>query len=191
MKLITTLPASCLKAALNCAAIKDIRYYLNGLYIEVMSSETRIVSTDGNCAAVFRIDIKNDYAFKVIIPSESVKLALSLKSTSLVLENDGTKWTLNSIPFIPIDGKFPDYRRIIPIAFTNEAANFNPEILMKFVKIAKDLKLKNSLPIVRHNGEAAAQVQFYGIDYFVGVIMPVRLFTERFPDHGISKWGYK
>jgi len=183
--------SSYLKAALNCSAIKDIRYYLNGLCVEVMPTETRIVSTDGNCAAIFKSEVAHEFVFTVIVPNDAVKLALQLKLQVSTLKCDNGKWTLNGIPFTPIDNKFPDYRRIVPVTFSNVAANFNPEILMKFAKISKDLGLKDKNPIVRHNGNDAAQVQFYGIDYFVGVIMPLRTFTEKFPDLGISKWGNK
>lgn len=181
-----------LKAAYQFTAEADVRYYLNGVFAEVRASETRLVATDGNMAGVLR-DVcvlgDQDVLPDVIIPNETVKLAITNKSPCITLAFDDGKWSLAGISFTPVAGVFPAYRRIIPRRCSGEAAQFNVEFLGRFLKAAKALGVK-SQPIIRHNGEGGAQVQFYGRDdEFVGVIMPLRAFTEKHPDTGLVQWG--
>jgi DNA polymerase-3 subunit beta len=48
-----------LRAALHTSSVRDIRYYLNGVCVEVMQGQTRIISTDGTVLSVFRTMIEN------------------------------------------------------------------------------------------------------------------------------------
>ena len=43
-----------LKAAAMIAARRDIRYYLNGVLVEVFEKEARLVATDGHRMVIFR-----------------------------------------------------------------------------------------------------------------------------------------
>lgn len=191
-----SIQANHLRAAACCAAMQDIRYYLNGALVEVRATETRIVATDGNMAAVLRDEVlvgRQEPMPDVIIPNATIKLALGLKSKvlSLVFDAEGKKWSLGGIPFTPCDGLFPAYRRIVPCTHTGEAAQFNPEFIAAFAKIGKALGTRNN-PIIRHNGSGAAQVSFYGFENeFVGVLMPLRAFTEKHPDPGLIQWGHE
>lgn len=183
-----------LKAAACCAAQQDIRYYLNGVLIEVRATETRIVATDSNMAAVLRDTVlagEQPVFPDVIVPNEVVKQVLASKSPtlSLIFDEKAKVWSLGGMTFKPIDQAYPDYRRIIPREHSGEAAQFNVDFLGAFKKIGKALGVK-SQPIIRHNGNGAAQVQFYGRDdEFVGVIMPLRAFTGERPDTGLVQWG--
>lgn len=191
-----TLNAKHLKAAAIFAAGHDVRYYLRGVLAEVRPSETRLVATDGICAAVLRDTVlvgEQPNMPDVIIPSETVKLALLTKSQVLALAlSDEGKWSLAGISFVPVDGKFPDYRRIIPSQASGEAGYFDTEILGRFLKAAKALGTRRQ-PILRQNGTGGgAQVQIPGhFDEFVGVIMPMRMFDEKNPDPGVSTWGHE
>ena len=185
-----------LKAAAIFTAAHDVRYYLRGVLAEVRPTETRLVATDGSCAAVLRDIVlvgEQPNMPDVIIPNETVKLALLTKSQVLspALSDDG-KWSLAGISFIPVDGKFPDYRRIIPSQASGEAGYFDTEILGRFLKAAKALGTRQQ-PILRQNGPGdGAQVQIPGhLDEFVGVIMPMRMFGEKHPDPGIATWGHE
>lgn len=181
-----------LKAAYQFAAVSDVRYYLNGVLAEVRASETRLVATNGHIAGVLRDLVlvgEQDAMPDVIIPSDTVKLAITNKSKTIELVFEDGKWSLAGISFTPIAGKFPDYRRIIPKTHSGEAAQLNVDLLGCFVKAGKALGVK-SQPIIRHNGSGGAQVQFYGRDEeFVGVIMPFNAFTEKNPDTGLVQWG--
>ena len=158
-----TFPAAHLKAASFFAATQDIRYYLNGVLAEVRSTETRLVATNGHCAAVLRNHAAQDEMPDVIIPPLAIELALRLKSPVLELEFDGADWTLGGIPFKPVEGRYPDYRWIIPNGHSGKAAQFDTELVGRFRKAARALGQKSN-PIIRHNGDGGAQVQIYGLD---------------------------
>lgn len=105
-----------LKAASIFTASADVRYYLRGVLAEVRPTETRLAATDGTCAAVLRGTVlvgEQPNMPDVIIPNETVKLALLTKSQvlSLALSDEG-KWSLAGISFTPVDGKFPGRRKI-------------------------------------------------------------------------------
>jgi DNA polymerase-3 subunit beta len=178
-----------LRAAACCAAAADVRYYLNGVYIEVRATETRCVATTGEIAAVLRQRVHQDAMPEVIVPNEAVKLALTRKTEVLTLTFEDGKWSLGGIFFTPVDGKFPPYRRIIPVQASGLAGHYDVQLLAAFAKLAKALGAKGT-PVIRQNGEGAAQVQLVGFtEEFVGVIMPLRLFNEKRPDPGMSAWG--
>lgn len=186
----TEFPRTHLAAASHFMADRDIRYYLVGVFVEVLSAETRLVATDGSIVGAVRHKVQNETPFDVIVPASVVKMAIMLKSHDfLTLERDdaGT-WRLAGIPFVPVDGRFPDYRRVIPSGWSGAAAHLDPTLLGQFVKAGKALKRKD-VPIVRQSGTAGALVHFYAFDDFVGVIMPMRMFTEKLPDLGAPTWG--
>ena len=177
-----------LAAAAVFAAESDVRYYLNYVLVEVASTEIRIVATNGATAGVCRSLSEQERMPDVAIPVASVKLALANKSEVLALEEKSGEWYIGGVRFAPLDRQYPDYRRIIPKGYSNEPAQYDVTLLQQFLKAGKALGVK-SQPILRHNGDSGAQVQFYGRDDFVGVIMPLRVFTEKHPDNGLIQWG--
>lgn len=184
-----SIPRKHLSAAAVFAGAQGIRYYLNGVFVEVHQAEVRCVATDGSMAGVCRSLTEQEEMPDVIVPNETIKVVLAAnKSEVLALEFEGGKWSIGGIPFKPVDGTYPDYRRIIPREHSGKAAQFNPAFIAAFAKAGKALGFK-SAPIIRHNGEGGAQVQFYGCDDFVGVIMPLRAFNEKYPDTGLIQWG--
>lgn len=140
-------------------------------------------------AGTLRYVRQNETTADVIVPAEVVAIAVKMPADFVVLECEAGRWSLAGIPFVPVDGKFPDYRRVIPTAWSGAAGNYDPALVQKFVKAGKALKLKGA-PLVRQNGEhGAALVHFYASDNFVGVLMPLRMFTEKTPDLGAPTWG--
>jgi DNA polymerase-3 subunit beta len=94
-----------LKAALLAAGKKDIRYYLNGVHVNAK----HIVATDG-----YRMNIiahGGEWPHEpVTIPREAVEMAVKLKLKTV----DVTPEAIGPIAFKPLDGKFPDYLRVMP-----------------------------------------------------------------------------
>ena len=117
-----------LQAALTCAASKDTRYYLIGVNLEFIPNDDggilTFVGTDGHmmfagtAPAVFD-DGEQTAPFNIIIPSDAIKSACknsgSLPCVTLAAMDDG-RYILGDTVFTAIDGKYPDYRRIIPSA---------------------------------------------------------------------------
>lgn len=184
------IPRRMLAAVAPIAATQDIRYYLQGVFLEPTSGPTRLVATNGHILAVARFVGAEAGVPPMIIPNAAVAHAIKSKADVVRLAHiSGNKWELAGYAFEPIEGVYPDYRRTIPRGTTGEAGGFSAELLGAFVKSGKALKHKGA-PILRQNGpKDAAIVHFYNEDDFIGVIMPMRHFTEKFPDVGMPTWG--
>jgi hypothetical protein len=176
-----SIPATALRAALTCASKGDVRFYLNGIYIE--PNVGRIAATTGHvmfCGQIDRADFPS-----VIIPREVIEAAFKalgkkgIQRTNIeVIQEDGQfrMVTLDgTFPFTPIDGRFPDYDRIVPGKPSGKAAQFDPNLLMQvgeamqwysgqFARLSFHLS---------QNGEAAALYSEAGIKAFC-VVMPMR-----------------
>ncbi|MCC9000589.1 MAG: DNA polymerase III subunit beta [Candidatus Contendobacter sp.] len=104
-------------------AQQDVRYYLNGLLLEVGPGLLRVVATDGHRLAFQELPAEVDVAEtrQVIVPRKGV-----LELMRLLADNDAEvalKLGANHIRLVLgdirmtsklIDGKFPDYQRVIP-----------------------------------------------------------------------------
>ncbi|WP_179215185.1 DNA polymerase III subunit beta family protein [Achromobacter xylosoxidans] len=179
-----------LKAACRIMAKNDIRYYLNGVYVEASPTETILAATDGHRLLVLRKEAPNDVpqAVTLIIPGEVAQRIVdgSLKAVrhiSLTQVDEGKwlvpllKWDIE-VAFRSVEGIFPNWRAIVPKATSGEAANIKPQYLTDFEKAAHDmygsLKHHTSSIEVRHNGRSGALVfpsSSSGQD-FIGVVMP-------------------
>ena len=104
-------------------AQQDVRYYLNGLMLEVSANYLRAVATDGHRLAYCEKETNADIADikQVILPRKGVlelvrllgdtenTVKVTLGSNHLQVEFDGLRLTSKLI-----DGRFPDYNRVMP-----------------------------------------------------------------------------
>jgi DNA polymerase-3 subunit beta len=167
------LPMNSLKAMSVLASKQDVRYYLNGVLVESNKSYTRMVATDGHLLGIYQISetAHNDEEFSIIVPNEVI--AKLDKKDNFLSTNEHGNWSIDGIAFTPVDGKFPDYMRVMPSnPATGESAQFNPELITRFVKCSKLLN-GSKTPVIAHNGGSSALVDL-GLDRFVGVVMPMR-----------------
>jgi len=103
-------------------AQQDVRYYLNGLLLEIGGGCVRAVATDGHRLALCEIEAGNqsDASQQVIIPRKGVlELQKLLGDDDDVILSIGTNHVRASVGQIRftsklIDGRFPDYDRVIP-----------------------------------------------------------------------------
>ena len=144
-----------LKAAARFMAVQDIRYYLNGVLIESNEMQSRIVATDGHTLFASRDDAKGDNvgSFTGIMPADTVKAILAWKApyksandAPVVLTTSDdlagehrAEWCGNVCIFRLIDGKFPDYMRVVPATLDAGISFFQPEYLLRCTKAAQDL----------------------------------------------------
>jgi DNA polymerase-3 subunit beta len=113
-------------------AQQDVRYYLNGLLLETSKRRVRAVATDGHRLALCDLPIENQdvTAGQVIIPRKGVlelhRLLGSGAEVELAIGSNHIRATLDGIRFTSklIDGRFPDYERVIPSA---QAATLNAD----------------------------------------------------------------
>jgi len=196
--------------ALACfMAEADIRYYLNGLKVEASPQGTFLVATDGHRLGVFRDDsAKAPEACDFIIPAQLVKTVKTVKAgkagnypdilvtfdTASQLVTVGTAGIDTQATAKAIEGRYPDWRRVIPDASkaSGEGAHFQPEYVADVGKAYKlaahgvkaDAKDKanpahkiNGTYTARwfHDGNKGTLVTFDGIPSFLGVVMPLRM----------------
>lgn len=103
-------------------AQQDIRYYLNGLLVLVEGGTLRMVATDGHRLAYAEAAIEGDFPrADVILPRKTVlELARQLGDTEepmeVIIAGNQIVFRFGPIELISklIDGKFPDYERVIP-----------------------------------------------------------------------------
>ncbi len=118
-------------------AQQDVRYYLNGLLIEISPQLLRAVATDGHRLAYCEKQTTADIADvkQVILPRKGVlELARLLNdvddTVKVVLSSNHLQIKFEKIHFTSklIDGRFPDYNRVIPDA-TNCVLTADRELL--------------------------------------------------------------
>src|SRR6202044_467605 len=105
-------------------AQQDVRYYLNGMLLEIDGTLLRAVATDGHRLALCETTLaaKAKTTQQVIVPRKGV---LELQR---ILNDDGTaevaigtnhvRAQIGDVRFTSklIDGRFPEYSRVIPAA---------------------------------------------------------------------------
>ena len=118
-------------------AQQDVRYYLNGMLFELNKEGIRLVATDGHRLALSEyneINIINiDKQF--IVPRKGVLelarlLNVSEKNISVTISQNHIRIETSDLTFTSklIDGKYPDYNRVIPID-GNKIMTVNRELL--------------------------------------------------------------
>jgi len=104
-------------------AQQDVRYYLNGLMLEISTGVLRAVATDGHRLAYCEKQTDCELADikQVILPRKGVLELLRLLETSedkvkISIASNHLQVVFNDIRFTSklIDGRFPDYNRVIP-----------------------------------------------------------------------------
>ncbi len=110
-------------------AQQDIRYYLNGLLMVVDAGELRVVATDGHRLAVATKEVtaRDVGRQEVILPRKTIieltkllgdtadPVTIELSATQARFRFDGVLLASKLV-----DGKFPDYQRVIPSAHTKQ-----------------------------------------------------------------------
>ncbi len=109
-------------------AQQDVRYYLNGMLLEAGGQYLRAVATDGHRLALCQAELDGSSLTdqQVIVPRKGVlelqrlmdgegDLDIELGSNHVRIQLDGIRFTSKLI-----DGRFPEYDRVIPKESSNE-----------------------------------------------------------------------
>lgn len=184
-----------LKAVSRFQAVKDVRFYLNGILIEASALQTRMIATNGHALAVHRMDAKDENevieTVSFIVPTDAVKIMLSWKPAkyqtdmiTLTVPDDYTieseiraEFGANITVFKAIDGKFPDYRCVIrDHDASDEVAQYNPEYLARCFDAVRDIRGKLAhWPGVSHDGNGSGMVNAGDL---IMVVIPIRTKPE-------------
>jgi DNA polymerase-3 subunit beta len=104
-------------------AQQDVRYYLNGMLLEVQTGILRAVATDGHRLAMCSMaaEIEQTERHQVIVPRKGIlELARLLTEqdadVGIILGQHHIRATTGEFTFTSklVDGKFPDYERVLP-----------------------------------------------------------------------------
>lgn len=105
-------------------AQQDVRYYLNGMLFEVAAGHLRVVATDGHRLAMETVGMENPITEdqQLILPRKGI-----MELTRLLTDEDDGEISLTfgqnhiraGVPAFTftsklVDGKFPDYNRVLP-----------------------------------------------------------------------------
>ena len=108
-------------------AQQDVRYYLNGMLLETDGKHLRAVATDGHRLALCEAEVSGSLdEQQVIVPRKGVlelqRLMSGEGSLNLELGPNHIRVQLDGIRFTSklIDGRFPEYDRVIPKESSNE-----------------------------------------------------------------------
>jgi len=117
-------------------AQQDVRYYLNGLLFELHEQQLRLVATDGHRLALAESTLKDAIKtpLQVILPRKGVlelqrilgsegEVELAIGANHMRVSVDGVRFTSKLI-----DGRFPDYGRVIP-ADPTRVVESNPSVV--------------------------------------------------------------
>lgn len=183
-----TISHDTIKALLLIAPKSDIRYYLNGVCADVRDGQVTLVATDGHrmlAVPVAADNVENASDGQYIIPrdvldavkpvkisrGDTLPIAIEIVDARITITGATTATSLTR------DGRFPDWRRVMPASASNEPAQFNSEYIAAFGKIGElfGAKTKTGVTaVIHHNGLGAALVTF-PISDALGVIMPYRV----------------
>jgi DNA polymerase-3 subunit beta len=127
----TRIPQTALKMLFEqtCFAManQDVRYYLNGLLLEFNNNLLRAVGTDGHRLALCHIDTDMglDQNLQIIVPRKAVmelqKLLSHEGDVGILVSSNHIRMELPNTSFTSklIDGRFPEYDRVLPKHATN------------------------------------------------------------------------
>jgi len=105
-----------------CMAQQDVRYYLNGVLLEVSAGKLRAVATDGHRMAVGEVAVASAKTEKqVIVPRKAVQeisrfLTSGDEPVTLHIGQNHIGVHSGELTFVSklIDGRYPDYHKVIP-----------------------------------------------------------------------------
>jgi DNA polymerase-3 subunit beta len=107
-----------LKKITPAADTNNPKFELNGALIDVKSNQINFVSTDTRRLALVHIDSQNDAELSIIVPKKAIIEIQKLFSDNIEISYDNTHLIITSEDSLfytkLINGKFPDYNRIIP-----------------------------------------------------------------------------
>jgi len=182
-----SLPQKALKHALGLVqfamAVQDIRYYLNGVLFSVEKNMLRVVATDGHRLSFAAEALAGEHeSVEAILPRKTVLELIKLLSdtddpVTLSIGSNQVRFSFGGIEIVSkiVEGKFPDYLKVIPTAHRNKvvleramlAQSLNRAAILSNEKI-RGVRLvftKNALSIICTNNEQEEAEESLTIDY--------------------------
>lgn len=115
-----------LDKTLFCMANQDVRYYLNGLMLQISNTRLKLVASDGHRLSIFEDDIgqSTGYEARIILPRKAVQELSRLlddadAELNIQFSSNHIKIYYKDVVFSSklIDAKFPDFGKVFNQAF--------------------------------------------------------------------------
>ena len=185
---VFSVPQKTLKDLLNqvsfAMAVHDIRYYLNGILFVAEGKTLSLVATDGHRLAFASANLDVEVPRQeVILPRKTVlelQRLLSDKAEGMIemqFANNQAKFAFEGMEFVTklVEGKFPDYNRVIPKNHKNSVTLGRAPLLASLQRTAiltsekfKGVRLNlepGTLRVASNNAEQEEAVDELDIDY--------------------------
>lgn len=164
-------------------AQQDIRYYLNGMLMVLEGKSLKVIATDGHRLSYASGPLQNSHDKReVILPRKAVmelsrQLADSDDPVTVEIFASQVKFRFGSIELVTkiIDGKFPDYGRVIPTNYQKQIVLDRAALLQSLQRAAilsnekfrgvRWMLTANSLRISCTNNEQEEAQEEIEIDY--------------------------
>lgn len=164
-------------------AVQDIRYYLNGVLLSTDGDTLRVVATDGHRLSMAQYKLAEPVAkIDAILPRKTVLELIKLLDESddpinLTMHQNQVKFTFTGIEIVSkiVEGKFPDYTKVIPAGYTNHVSLNRAEFQSALQRAAilsndkiRGVRLvftKDSLSIICSNNEQEEAEESLPIPY--------------------------
>jgi DNA polymerase III subunit beta len=182
-----SVPQKTLKDLLNqvsfAMAVHDIRYYLNGILFVAEGKSLTLVATDGHRLALAQSTLDKEIPKQeVILPRKTVlELQRLLKDDDAPIEMrfapNQAKFSFAGMEFVSklVEGKFPDYNRVIPKNHKNRVTLGRSPLLQSLQRAAiltsdkfKGVRVNiepGTLRIASSNAEQEEAMEELEIDY--------------------------
>lgn len=127
LALVSRVLKSALEKTIFAMAIQDVRYYLNGLLLEVGAGLLRTVSSDGHRLALYQeaVESAEGELRQIIIPRKGVLELYRLLDSqdalvNLQISSNNVRFLMGELSFSAklIEGRFPDFQRVMPTAIS-------------------------------------------------------------------------
>lgn len=171
------IPTKTIKAALLFAPTADIRYYLNSILLDQGPDGTFIVATDGAAAFVSMIDVGHQPPAKYLIPLTLANHAAKSKTTDVEFKAAPGSLTLAGMTAAPVEGIYPDWRRVCKLPAQTGEACFDGDYAAKAKKAGKFLGVKQGF--IKPYGQGCG-VAWLDSDTAVWVMPLLSRLTDKF-----------
>jgi DNA polymerase-3 subunit beta len=184
---VFSVPQKTLKDLLNqvsfAMAVHDIRYYLNGILFVAEGKQLSLVATDGHRLAFANATLDVEVPRQeVILPRKTVLEMQRLLSDAegaieMQFASNQAKFSFGGMEFVTklVEGKFPDYNRVIPKSHKNSVTLGRAPLLASLQRTAiltsekfKGVRLNlepGTLRVASNNAEQEEAVDELDIDY--------------------------
>jgi DNA polymerase III subunit beta len=115
-----------LEKTIFCMANQDVRYYLNGLLLNISNDRMKLVASDGHRLAIFegQLDEPTGYEVRIILPRKGVLELYRLLDNpdaelTVMFSNNNIKIEIDNLVFSAklVDAKYPDFGKVFQQAF--------------------------------------------------------------------------